>query len=408
MRRIRALGLAAVAALALTVLPASASAFGGLEADKYPVFLLAEDVSEGQTIGFYDGVSTQFCTNVEAKFEAALKGPSGTVVASPTWKGCSFPITANGCKFEFHPGSEDSFDIGPPGCGPITTEDEFCKYAIGAQTGLPATYKNVGTGSSAKVMIEIDTDEIEYTISGFICGKGTYTDGEYEGAWEVMAGSENGMPVGIHAVDQFPTGFFITGKAAEKEAEQPRFSAEKYPTVIRGGQVEAHEFIPSVSALYGYGEGLQCEDVGFDTEVTGSTATLSVAASYTGCDVIVHEFPTTINMNSCRYVFNLLNIGPPYAGTMDIVCTKEGDAIETKWFPTWGGSCTVRTGPQKGLKSVTFANVGEGSKRGVEIDFEVKGIESTFLNGPLLCGVEKNSTHKDGTYTGSSQLFGIY
>jgi hypothetical protein len=101
-------------------------------------------------------------------FEDSLASSSEVLLMSPPEAlhcksfGAEVPLEMNGCRFEFDPGPQQGgggydgeFSIGPPGCGPITTEVvAACSHlSIPSQIGLAAIYGNAGEGSERKVTV---------------------------------------------------------------------------------------------------------------------------------------------------------------------------------------------------------------------------------------------------------------
>jgi hypothetical protein len=118
MKRIKVIGLALVAAVAMSaVAAASASAFTKFEAAKYPVKVTAT----GGTQTFEAGGATSVCEKLKAKTgeEGAPDptGPSETLEIHPKYEVCnvtiagvkvSAKVTTTGCNYKFHaPGTVD-------------------------------------------------------------------------------------------------------------------------------------------------------------------------------------------------------------------------------------------------------------------------------------------------------------
>lgn len=399
MRTLKALCLVA---LTIAALPAVASASGGLEAEKYPADLLGHDLL-GHEFNF---PSISASTGCESDIAATLAKRSGTVAADVVWSGCNpYSVKANSCKLEFHPGSESSFDIGPPGCGPITTTIAgYCAISIGAQTGLPATYTNLGQGNTATVRIAVDVNNLKYTLKSsaeWFCKSGTYTNGGYEGEWELEALDKDSSSVGITATDG-PQGFFVAGEESGEAAKQPRFEAEQYPAAISGSQDEAHQmaFVQQMGPV-------TCGAVDLEAETAAKASALALDAAHSNC-VNEGTEPTTVTMNSCRYSLQLLNSGPPYVGEVDVLCTKEGDAIETT-ITNPLGTCRISTPAQTGIGgSVSVVNFGSGASRGVTLDLDLEGIKSTTqATGFGACAFAPKEV-TNGTYTGTTDLNGYW
>lgn len=395
MKSIKLIGLAALSTLALIALPGVASASGGLEADTASVTL--QGANKGPHFFYWAGVEEPTECSVALLSGSQSSQQASTVTATPSWSGCSRSVTSGGCKFEFHPGSENSFDIGPPGCGPWKAKvtGAGCTMIIGPQTGLPATYTNVGSGSSAKVRINATTNKVKYTREGGACGPGTYSDGVYYGEWELSA-HQGGSPIGIRAADKFRRGFFLTGKKSENPAEQPKFNSEAYWSVVTVVQDAGSPFtfgspsseIPGfVCATSSYGEALIAE----------ASAVQDLYPKHSSC-TMPGQGSATLNMNSCVYSPEVSNSGPPYVGSLTISCVTGGDKIEIS-HPNTG--CTWSIPPQTISGGVSLENVGSGVNRSVHVTLALTGIPHTRKGGACTLLSENAS---DGTISSAFTL----
>lgn len=396
MKRVRYLGLGVAMALALLAFPAGASAAVGIEAREYPATLATEGV------GSHDIFFTEYevfneCTSYGET--ALLQSPSSSIAITPVWASCSHnPVNDNGCEFEFD-FSSSTLDISPPGCGPMTTRiGSSCDVAIGAQTDLPVTWKNAGTGNEASVMLTLSAPlTITMEGGGGICGaKRTVPDGAfYEGTWEAQGfNSEMTKQIGLYAGNAL----FIAGKESGEESSQPRFEATFLPAEVTGEGVGDHVLATGANSYLD--EGLECSNHTAG-ELTSASSSLSLDPLYDSCEA--QGFEAEIAMNSCRYSVDVRNAGPPYVGGMEIACTKSEDAIKAKLFTSFG-TCTMKIAPQGSLEGVSFTNFDDSGGRGIVADFEVKGIQSTIEGGFVRCGVKNGTIDKNGTYVGSIRL----
>lgn len=407
MKRIRDIGLLASMVLALGVFPGMASATGGLESEIENTTLLAQDFN-GHT--FYSPALGLGTSCGVSEIEASMKSSrSATVVGSPAWSSCTWTnIKANGCKFEFHPGSENSVDIGPPGCGPMTTTISSCEVTIGSKAGLPATYTNAGGGGEASVIADLAVSGIPYKVKKSLgCAEVSAENGTYSGEWDIQGFEASSPPrqVGIHATDGF-VGFYLAGKQSEKEAEQPRFEAEEYPVDVSGAQDPADKLELAFPARSSF---IQCDVALFDAEPSSATSDLAVQATYSGCKAASEAITAvTVTMNSCDYGLDVNNAGPPYVGDADVSCSSEGDAIKVVTTNTWGGKCTFSI-PSQDLGPTAYENLGAGSTRHVGVDVDGSGIDYSYSSSGFLgCGFGGGSggSASDGTFTGGLTLLG--
>jgi hypothetical protein len=383
MRHVRTLGLAVFAALALLAFPSLASAAGGIEADSYPVKY--ESIGATQYFGF-PGLSPVECT--QALMEGSASGPVGTLSTSVGMKCGGKALSMGSCKFELHPGSENTVDIGPPGCGPITgLVVSGCEISIPAQTGLPATFANVLSGGKEVVVLKIST-EIKYTTKS--CA---YTGLAYQGEWEIKGyNSVTLVQTNTRSKDGF-NGLFIAGKKSESEAEQPKFTAEKYPNPINGSLNSSSKF--TFTMIGGYK--VVCSSGQFSAELAKASASLPVGTTLSSC--LYGESAAAVAMNSCSFTYGVSNINvfPPivYKGTVGISCSKEGDFVELKF-----AGCVAKMPAQSPTSTVNYTNQGSGSTRSISVgSTTAEKLSYTYeVGGCTLFG--KN--HSDGSISGGS------
>lgn len=411
MKRIRNIGLAVLAALALNVIAGASSAgASGFEADSYPATVEGSPTDESflQLGGLSAICAGQKLSGSELGFpyESLEATPSDTTCTSFT---TGHPLKANGCKLTLQPGTETSpgtfagtVAIGPSGCGPITlTVKSRCISEIGAQSGLKATYQNTGAGSTATIAVTLNTKELTYTnthLSGVGCTKGTFSNGQWRAYWS-LKGTANENQVGIRAAAKLPTLIGVHGEESEVEAEQPRFEAAKYPVALSGSQD------PAQPHTFGFKSGkASCENASFGSEAFGPTTELSVSAAYTGSCVTLGFAGGSISMNGCGYVFHILNVGPPYAGEADIVC-PEGKTIVivSKLFGT--PKCTITIPAQAGISGIGFQNYQWGMV--VNANLSLTGVDYHQQEGTGIGRCVGTGNFSDGTYTGVIPFQGL-
>ncbi len=359
MKRIRYLGLGAAMVLALIAFPAGASASGGIEADSYPAEITAGPTVES-TFNRLGEAGVVTCSQGPYFYGDQLTGPTDTAAMSvdSNWicgEGKS-KLVANGCKFEFHPGSENSFDIGPPGCGPITglAFSGSCIVSIGAQVGMPASFENVVTSGHERIAISVATN-LKYVRETGTCQKeGT---AQFTGQWEVVGGDGFGNPVDIRATDAF-NGFFVANN---------QFEAEKFPISLAGQQEAGNPFLLTLS-----GGKISCATAQFSSEATKATSSLSVGATLSGCAVIGGS-AVTVNMHSCYFTQSVSSF--PF-GKLGIGCAKEGDSIEFIW-----PNCTATFAAQSPVNLASYQNLGSGTERSVHVSDKAEGLSYTYVAG---------------------------
>jgi hypothetical protein len=141
---------------------------------------------------------------------------------SCTWLGSAVPMNMNGCHYELHPGYgtkssfAGEFDIGPPGCGPITTNLGMCQISIPAQIGRAAHFENEGTGTGRKVKVNLEVEDLRYTQNSGACATGTKSDGAYSGTWQIQGKNKlnEAVPVYVNPLYNFGPELVTEGASA--------------------------------------------------------------------------------------------------------------------------------------------------------------------------------------------------
>lgn len=404
MKRIKLTLLAAVCALTVTALGAANASASGFDFDQYPASAIGTD-SSAHTFGFLGGktIGCEMGTFVTG----SVSGPKELLPATVSPKGCSgtfegsVTIKMNSCKFVYHGNvGSGSFDIAGTNCTGITLEGSNCSYRFDPQTGLATSFSNAGTPSTVTIS---DAASIQYTVtkgSKALCGSTTGT-ATYTGSWKLVAYNEGGSPTGVRAVVGTP--LFMTGEASGEASKQPKFAAGAYPVTITGYQSPAAKN----TLTLGGNRAISCAEVVNRSSAGAATASLSLSAEFSGCILTIfgNQLPTEFLMNSCSITLSALNVGPPYAGSFGVACSKEGDAIEIKDYnPEGTHICTYRLAPQSGFESVGLTNTGSGTEQTIDASYNVSGLTVTRVKGLLsACG---GGTQK-ATYTGTTTFHGL-
>lgn len=421
MKRIGNISLLAIAALAIaasmSVASASASRF---VAEQYPATLSSNAplnnftlTAGGGTFVCDGGAFSQNISTPEESLKPALVAPS-----CYEWGSKKTALKMNGCDFTFHPGAETSpgifngtFDIGPTGCGPIVFSyngETKCTLSIAPKSGLAATYENKGTGKTAYVTITANAKGLEGTFGPSGCPVvGADNNVQFTGSWEVKSKNGAGAQIGLRVSKT--AGIFLAGAKSEEKAKQPRLEAEKYPMAIsgsnQGGKGEGPRFKVGESNSV-------CEEAQFSTEASAATTELSVGATFGKCKVGV--MLAKVKMGGCHFVYDILNAGPPYTGTADIVCAKESEAIEIRMYQNAAGEaedkavCIATYGPQTGFAGVGFANIGAGLERAVSVSTNLSGLKYSYTRLAGYCPYPLgNATYTDGTFSAKTTLGGV-
>jgi hypothetical protein len=214
-----------------------------------------------------------------------------------------------------------------------------------------------------------------------------------------------GKAVGAAVVKDPPIGLYMAGK----EGSEPRFEAERYPATVIGSQSATNKY--ALEMEKGSQRNLSCASAALRGTLAATTTQLGLVPEGQSCTLTIlgNQDPATIQANSCQLNLNALNVGPPYAGSLGVACSKEGDGIEIKAYvnaqkQAEGISiCAYKIAPQGALKGVGLENTGFGTGRGVGLSFGVSGIAYTRTQGTTTnCG-EKTQT---AILTGSGTLLG--
>ncbi|HEU4906974.1 MAG TPA: hypothetical protein VFT19_12785 [Solirubrobacterales bacterium] len=362
-------------ALASVALPAAAVAQGGVKADSYPVQFSAEPVG---TVTFsYEGLSPTTCS--EASLAGEAEGPTGTMaLSSPEWE-CKEETVESTCSWEFHPGSENSVDLGPPGCSIKGLKIGSCFVNFYAQTGIPVTYEDVMVNEKEAIRATINSP-IESEHCAWVSGDPTLNATWDVSGFESIEG-ESGPQIDIYRVDGL-NAFFITGEESEEESKQPKFESEEYPNTVTGSLVES-----KTAKFILEGVTYTCNSGDFTGSLAEAGTQLQVDASLSGCNS-----EAVVSMNSCHLKYTLSNLTSGWlyfaSGGQAIECDEEGDVIEIE-----ASNCVAHIPPQTLSKSLaTFENFGSGSTRYVKsIGTAVKGLTYLYKSGfCVLLGEEHN------------------
>ena len=201
------LGLAILAALAITITGAASAQAAVFTAAEYPAFVSAEPASAGSPAFGFESGQTAECEF--AGFGGEMSAATSGLSLSPGLGGCTAfgaeaSIEPNGCEFTFHPGSGSgdkftgTFDITCPTGKKIVVTGNTCEVQIGAQTGLAGVvYEKLTAAEPHEVEAAFQVEAASgftYTkaVDGASCplaGTGVKTDGSISGGLKVKAGN---------------------------------------------------------------------------------------------------------------------------------------------------------------------------------------------------------------------------
>jgi long-subunit fatty acid transport protein len=205
-RNFKALGLALVAAFAMSAVVASAASAAEFHAEKAPVTLTGSQHA-GEDV-FTTDAGTVSCE------EATYTGSQATVTAltasaTPKYSGChatfglNTTVDVNECKYIFN-ANTGKVDISCPAGKVIAVTAPGCEITVGSQTGLSsATFTNVGAGTTREITIDVALSGIKYEEhnKGFFptCKANTVakSNGTYKGSALVTGENAEKVHIGI-------------------------------------------------------------------------------------------------------------------------------------------------------------------------------------------------------------------
>jgi hypothetical protein len=384
-KSIKTLGIAVLAALALT-------AFAGASAASANYFKSASASAtwSGSRIGSNHqlvlGGEVWGCKNVSFNgTSAGLEASQLTVtpeLGSCGWLGSEGSWGIGGCKLRFHPGLGiveplvGSVDI--VGC---TTSMTFnytaCTYKVGNQNGLGTVeYKNSKEGGVEVITAIAKLTGITFTREGAGCaagGPGTFNNGTYSGEWKVK-GSAGGLPSSISVQYSVSTAF----------------AAEEAPVTISGVQSS----VTSNKRIIA-GFGLKCESFTLNgTSASASTSTLTLTPGFKKCTWGGSSIADgAVSAGGCSYVLHLNE-------KFDIVGASCAANPITITIP----ECVTTIGPQSGLMSSgsnTYTNNGSAKSRTVSVSGNpVQNLTYTAVGAKCF----KQGTFSDGSIQNIASL----
>jgi|GEM_PF-3349418 len=396
MKQLKRFGVAGFLALALALggSVASASAETGFVAGEYP----AKVSGASEYIEFQLGNNTLTCSpSLELEMAEDTTQPETASFTGGTcfWAGLgNMTLEANGCQLSFDPHGESEsatfegeFSLGGAECEAMTISHSFwnCELQIEPTSEMSATFENQGSGSGRTLRFNPEASTLRYTgVGGYSnCPEGTHSDGEMSGGL-TMSAESGGEQAALYIGDVPGRGVFVEGG---------EFQAEQYPMPMAGEATEPHEF-----TLGPVGE-VACPSAGIGTNLGAAGTTLSpVGAGYEDGCLTSGTWQTSVEMNSCYYVFHIDN-------TMDIVCENAEDAIDVTLYKVGSEEvkCHAHIGPQTGLSEVTYSTEGSEENRAIQVNVNVANLSYETTDGFFKCGVSKG-THTNGTFTGGNLL----
>jgi len=179
-RKLKTLGVAAFAVLALSAIGASAAQAANYTASAYPTSFTAETAKGNDT--FTTEAGTVEC---KSHYSGSLSKASESITVNASYSNCeafsgfaSATVNMNGCDYTFYTSGAVDLNCGSKG---VVITAGTCEAEIGGQTGLKSvTQKNVGN----HITVDAAVKSINYTVlkDGFACpfgGTGAKTGASY-------------------------------------------------------------------------------------------------------------------------------------------------------------------------------------------------------------------------------------
>jgi hypothetical protein len=221
-RNLKVLGLALVAAFAMSALVASAASATAWQFHSNTDNPVLTGSQEGTDV-FTTDSGTVRCS--EANYTGSATGTTNsTIEVAPTYEGCKLlfiinvTVDPNGCKYLFHAETttntggtpavihyEGSVDIVCTGGNVIVVTAPGCDITVPAQTGLKTvTFTNLGSGHTQEVTVDVNISNtityIEHQTPGETCensGTPHTTNGSYTGQALVTGEDASKNHIGI-------------------------------------------------------------------------------------------------------------------------------------------------------------------------------------------------------------------
>jgi hypothetical protein len=202
-RNAKVLGLAIVAALALTAVMASAASATNFTAASYPVKISG---TQSESHKFTVGGGTVTCTT--ATFSGEATAASETLTMVPTYSNCTAfgfvgakvtGFSSTGCDYTFYSGGNVDLDCAS---GHVTIDAGDCTVTLepGKNQSLHENVYTNNTPTSGKVTVHSNVTGIHATVidDGFcVITPGTYTNATYTGTTVVEGKNSKGVAVAI-------------------------------------------------------------------------------------------------------------------------------------------------------------------------------------------------------------------
>lgn len=386
MRTLKVFGRIALLAFALTALVgtgiASASQF---RAEEYPAPLTGGQVGV-PTITTKSGIIK--CTSTALAGSESVAANTASV--TPTYSGCkSFGVGAtikpNSCHLRLVStnGSapfqgELGVECAEPGAAiEVVPNGLNCVVSIASQSGLPVSLTNAGSGEERKVEVGINSSALIYQETGSGCvAPGLHENGVYVG--EYALGGHNEL--GSHSI-----GLYIANNQVE---DPPTFQFEKGQAILQAEPTQTLEFTTSGAIFKCAGFGIQ------QTSIASGSTEVELHPEFSGCRVFGGN--GSFNTTGCDF---RLRAQHGESGSLSLTCAE---GHEMRFTYPLGWACEVRFPSQGNLPGLSWANVGSGTTRDINIGVNL----SSLIYTEVGAGCSTPGTHA-GSLSGELLLKGF-
>lgn len=143
-----------------------------------------------------------------------------------------------------------------------------------------------------------------------------------------------------------------------------------------------------------------CAHTTFTATAVTPTTTITMTPVLTEC--VTLGFPSEVDVNGCDYLMHISGGGSTTA-TVDIVCPA-GQKIDITVNPA-SPKCTITIGPQTGKGTVTIKNIGAGTTRELELEFNLTKLAANSTEGTGIGKCPTKAT-TEATQTGRKIVTG--
>ena len=324
----------------------------------------------GESYLQFGGMAAAKCTGQTVSGEIANRSQAASV---DTWvdqaqcPNLERTFKVNPCDLTFNPNAK-AVVLGPVGCGPAVLKSGGCEYRVPAQS-FPATYTNIGSGSTARVRVQVSTSSMKWSS----CTEKERSDGIFNITWELANYSDmsHTTEIGLSVSTQIPTGLSFDGS---------KFAADDYPATISGTQT-----LPELK-LTTTGGNVKCKSLNLSGSIAAAVSDLSLSPSYASCTAFGQT--ATVSSTGCQYVF--------HASSLDLSCGAGSLKITVP-----GLNCSITVASQS-VGGLSLTNVGSGVSRHIVASISGTPLSYTVSGPGTGCGTV--GAHADGKVTGGFEL----